>query len=925
MLLFAILATLLPSPSSGQVGSDARILGVSPTIITPGEPVRIYLSGIKLDSLSPDSWNERLSVLIGGRNATIKNISSDAIVVAAPANLPADTELGLQVVGMGLKLEGPLIRVEPSRSANQSVEAFTERPVFYLAFASLLLLLSIATFTFLFNRTSQVRQLKMQRTFEQEIANLKFLLDQQVRASEPAKPAFGPIASDSAPLLPAVPDELIDVIHRGECTLFWGGGLSAQAGYPTWREGLMEMIQRLDADPREKVELQSSLNADRKTLVIETLATRVDRNSLMSQLSQLWGSPRSTTAAMKALAKLEFANAVTCVWDPLIEQAFAQRSPKIVMGVSNDSLESLLTREAFCIVRLWGTLSKPLSVLLTANEYRAAVAGNPTFAKYVASLALSQSHFFVGTSIETIEEYLSATPRAPSTRTHYALVPEDARSELTRQIFKERYGVELLVFRPTPGWPELATFVDELVKAVQGRAPVTSPGEIESILLKRLDLENIGPFRTLSLELDANWNVLLGNNGLGKSIVLRAIALVLCGDDSRALIEGSWLLRADARGGFVQLTVGADVYRTGLARDSNGVVHVNCGTRVAPLKTGRWMALAFPPLRGFSGENPKGPTAEGSPRPLIEDVLPILAGQGDTRVSNLKQWLINLEVRSKPGDGVSPTEAEANQKLRDHFFQVFNAFVPGLDVQPAGVDRKTWQVNVRVNGNVVSIDQVSQGTSSLLGWVGALLQRLYEINGPEKDIQHQPAVVLIDEIDAHLHPDWQWRIIGTLSEQFRAVQFIATTHSPLIVGELERHQVYRMERRPDGEVVAYHPRHSPRGLGVAGLLTSEMFDLTSTVDTRTHKLLEKQRSLSIREELTESDQEDLENVNKQLEELGFRHQMRDPEYTEYLKQRQKRMREEVGPQNTANISQSPSAAVRNLIEEVVARTTGAEK
>jgi predicted ATP-binding protein involved in virulence len=222
------------------------------------------------------------------------------------------------------------------------------------------------------------------------------------------------------------------------------------------------------------------------------------------------------------------------------------------------------------------------------------------------------------------------------------------------------------------------------------------------------------------------------------------------------------------------------------------------------------------------------------------------------------------------------------------------------------------------HGAKIGIAQLSQGTNSILGWAGTSLQRIYEIHGHDKDIKLQSAVVLIDEIDAHLHPDWQRRIVGALSEQFRAVQFIATTHSPLIVGELEQHQVYRMEQQPDGEIVATRPTHPLKGLGVAGLLTSAMFGLTSTLDQKTQALLEQQRALSASEELTEADKVKLEEVNAQLEGLGFWYQMRDPEYTRYLKERDQLIQEQGGSQPTAR--EEPPPAVKELIKKAVQAT-----
>jgi predicted ATP-dependent endonuclease of OLD family len=76
----------------------------------------------------------------------------------------------------------------------------------------------------------------------------------------------------------------------------------------------------------------------------------------------------------------------------------------------------------------------------------------------------------------------------------------------------------------------------------------------------------------------------------------------------------------------------------------------------------------------------------------------------------------------------------------------------------------------------------------LLGWVGYLCQRLKET---AQDSNSDPlstdgyALVLIDEVDAHMHPRWQQVLVRRLKQVFPNVQFIASTHSPLIVGGLE--------------------------------------------------------------------------------------------------------------------------------------------
>ena len=133
----------------------------------------------------------------------------------------------------------------------------------------------------------------------------------------------------------------------------------------------------------------------------------------------------------------------------------------------------------------------------------------------------------------------------------------------------------------------------------------------------------------------------------------------------------------------------------------------------------------------------------------------------------------------------------------DEFFDVINELTPGLTVTLQSVDLKTKEVTVHTDDGDIPIEAISQGTTSLIGWIGILLQRLYEVYGDSENPRGKYALVLIDEIDAHMHPSWQQTIAPALKRIFPNVQFIASTHSPLIVTELSKDQVLVVRRDPD--------------------------------------------------------------------------------------------------------------------------------
>jgi predicted ATP-binding protein involved in virulence len=104
---------------------------------------------------------------------------------------------------------------------------------------------------------------------------------------------------------------------------------------------------------------------------------------------------------------------------------------------------------------------------------------------------------------------------------------------------------------------------------------------------------------------------------------------------------------------------------------------------------------------------------------------------------------------------------------------------------------------------------MSDGQRALIGLVGDIVRRVCSVYKPASDFdgfEKTPGLVLIDELDLHLHPRWQRRIVGDLKRIFPNIQFFATTHSPQIIGEA----------RPE-EIVMLTPEGQKRPMGSFGM------------------------------------------------------------------------------------------------------------
>src|SRR6185436_6888454 len=124
------------------------------------------------------------------------------------------------------------------------------------------------------------------------------------------------------------------------------------------------------------------------------------------------------------------------------------------------------------------------------------------------------------------------------------------------------------------------------------------------------------------------------------------------------------------------------------------------------------------------------------------------------------------------------------------------------------------------------------------------------------DPRQRYALVLLDEIDAHMHPSWQQTLVERLSEAFPGVQFVASTHSPLIAGSLAPGSIFRF-RREAGRVVAEQPPASFKGWRVDQILTSPLFDLQTGRESETERLLLRYSELAARDHLEPGEQEEM--------------------------------------------------------------------
>lgn len=674
-----------------------------------------------------------------------------------------------------------------------------------------------------------------------------------------------------------LPPSLVAACAAGECVLYAGAGLSAQSGLPTWKVfvlGLLEwahdnsFISREEADSfQAEVERgQADAVADS---IVSRLVTPAEKQLLNDHMRKVFLRRSSPSAFHSQLGQIKFSAVLTTNFDTLLEGVYATPPEMVYTPKDAESLLTALTKRDFFILKLYGTLSQPDTVSIAPAQYEEAVTNNRVFAQFMQTLFFSRTLLFVGASLEGIEAYLRgiSLPK-DATRKHYALVAVTDRAWRAKAgLLERRYGITVLPYTPQNNFAELDEFLKRLTEAV---TPIQSDGTGARVTscLRQVTLENIGPFDSLTLpfeiDLEHKWHIFLGDNGVGKSTVLKAIALALCGE--KAQPYAGRLLKGGRSSGKITLeTDKGTSYVTTLTRNESTRAVELSSTTARPLEAEGWLAIGFPPLRTTSWDvTPKGPEADIQikSRPVVDDLLPLVSGDVDPRLDKLKQWVVNLDYLSIKRTDKSEDGGQLYQGLVQKMFDIIGSVAEGMRMKYVGVGDGNRILVETDDGMSIRLESLSQGTISLMSWIGILIQRLYEVFDKDEDPTQRYALILMDEIDAHMHPRWQRKLVNHLKDIFPHAQFIATTHSPLVVGGMPAEQVVRFARKRGRAMIL--PVAPDMTLGYTDqILTSLLFDLETTLDDTTERKMKEYQQRGEKEDRG-GDPEKYEELKQEL-------------------------------------------------------------
>ncbi|MDD2815260.1 MAG: tetratricopeptide repeat protein [Thiotrichaceae bacterium] len=371
--------------------------------------------------------------------------------------------------------------------------------------------------------------------------------------------------------------------------------------------------------------------------------------------------------------------------------------------------------------------------------------------------------------------------------------------------------------------------------------------------LQFLQLENIGHFKEVGFDLSKQVTILIGENGSGKSTVLKAIALGLSNVaqtmDTALVQDYLRIIKTDA-----------DKEHNSLKKQYCPTGEIRLGFQLNKLQTQTlefkttdlggveinpfiennddWLLVSqnrfIDLILGFpQGKKRPQKSLAKIEAPNLNDVLALIEERDTPEWKlDIKKWIYHLHAQRD--------ENPQNLEKINTVFELFSKIIEDEDneafirLKDVVYNQETREEDVIIctpdMPEGISLDLISQGYNNIFVWIGRLIMRLYdalkvhqqEHHAVSKDnkflknpntrgkryeansIYEIHGIVLIDEIDTYLHPKWQRNILQVLAETFPCLQFVVTSHSSMVLGYLKQWKNASVFKVKADEIIPIH-------------------------------------------------------------------------------------------------------------------------
>lgn len=304
-----------------------------------------------------------------------------------------------------------------------------------------------------------------------------------------------------------------------------------------------------------------------------------------------------------------------------------------------------------------------------------------------------------------------------------------------------------------------------------------------SMIIDSMTIDNINGIKHLDLTFNKGLNLICGENGVGKTTVLKSIAqCFLCGENN--YIKKYY----NSENGIINVKFDNGHTESFSTSDFDMEETDNLNTSIEALDIGDHIVY-FPTFRTIEYHKldvlyPIDSKGEEN----IHSLLALNTGVPE----NIKSWFINRFIFSQTNYSLDSFQL-SNLELSKKVFQLFDKKLSVKTVTP------DFEIIMNQDKNEIYFEMLSDGYKSCIFILLGLIKEV-EYRFPKKNAIDFDGIIMIDEIDIHLHPQWQAKLVKVLNETFPNAQIIATTHSPSVLQNTTAEEIIPLYKDENGDV-----------------------------------------------------------------------------------------------------------------------------
>ncbi len=390
------------------------------------------------------------------------------------------------------------------------------------------------------------------------------------------------------------------------------------------------------------------------------------------------------------------------------------------------------------------------------------------------------------------------------------------------------------------------------------------------MVLKSIRLKNVKCFSDIALSFEdeggdiRKWTLLLAENGAGKSTLLKAIALATAGSDAIADLLGKpsdWI-RYRTRGCEISAVLGTkegeerEVRLQLESKDTRADIIVKNREHLAWLdnalnrKNRDYFVVGCGASRRFHTVNSRRTKTSGFTSKRAQRVATLF--DLDATLTPIDGWVMDMDYLE-------------NWTGRETVLGVLSNLLP--EIKFDSIDKRSGHLLFQTPDGIVPLHSLSDGYLAMAAWIGDLL---FQVLDTFEDLQKEPltarGLLLIDEVDLHLHPKRQRELLSFLNKWLPNFQFIVTTHSPMTAQQAGEGELYCLMREA-GDIQIYPFAGPPKMLLLHQLVMTPAFGLDTDESKEIEDMKNRYRYLRDKAEKSVEEREELKQLTELLTEL----------------------------------------------------------